>query len=171
MVHSGNSFALAERDRIVHKAVTQDKASVAYRTGDRATAIFADFAGNLFYAAVPQTIAGIAVVLPYISVARQGWIGGIVSVDGGHRSRLRTMKGATYFFLVLLLQFTAFSLAIGAGVRCGIELYRKNASVGWQLSRVRAPRESLADLGWVYVVAIPIFLVASAFEFLSPWNV
>lgn len=127
--------------------------------------------GNLLRAALPQTIAGLSVVLPYISVARQGWIGGIVSIDAAHRSRFRSVRAASYYFLVLLLQFTAFSLPIGAGVRCGVELYRQNRDVGWQLSRVRLPRESLVDVACAYVVSVPIFLAASSFEFLSPWNI
>jgi hypothetical protein len=170
MVHSGNTFALAERDRIVYKAVTSDEASLAYRSGDKLTAIVADFSGNLFYAAIPQTIAGLGVILPYFSVARQGWIGGIVSVDKAHSSRLRTVRGAAYYFLVLLMQFAAFSLSIGAGVRCGVELYRRNSDIGWSLSRFRIPRESIADVACVYAVTVPLFLVASTFEFLSTWN-
>ena len=61
--------------------------------------------------------------------------------------------------------------AIGAGVRCGVEFYRHNAEVGWRFWRYRLPRESLADLGYVFAVTVPLFFVASAFEFLSPWNV
>ena len=170
MAHAGNTVALAQRDSIVHRAVTSDRASIAHRSGDQRSAIVADFTGNLLYAAIPQTIAGLAVVLPYISVARQGWVGGIVSVDGAHRSRFRSVRATAYYFLVLLLQFTAFSLSIGAGVRCGVELYRRNRDVGWQVSRFRLPRESLVDVGCVYAVSVPLFLVASAFEFLSPWN-
>ena len=171
MAHAGSGFALAQRDKIVRQAVSSDKASIAYRSGDRATAMFFDFAGNLFYAAIPQTVAGLGVVLPYFSVAHQGWVGGIVSVDSAHRSRLRDIKATSYYFLVLLLQFIPYSLCIGAGVRCGVELYRRNADVGWRFWRYRLPRESLVDVGCVYAVAIPLFFVASAFEFLSPWNV
>lgn len=171
MVHSGNRFALARRDKTVEKALAADRASIAYRSGDPLGALALDFAGNLFYAAVPQTVAGIGVVLPYFSVAHQGWVGGITSVDGAHRSRLRTIKSASYYVLVLLLQFVPFSLSIGAGVRCGVALYRRNTDVAWRFRRYRFPRESLVDLGCVFAVSVPLFLVASAFEFLSPWNV
>lgn len=171
MAHAGNTFALAQRDKIVHKAVTSDKASIAHRSGNHAAAIVADFAGNLFYAAIPQTVAGLGVILPYFSVSHQGWVGGIVSVDRTHRSRLRSIRATSYYFLVLFLQFVAFSLSIGAGVRCGVELYRQNADVGWHFSRFRLPRESLVDVGCVYAVTVPLFFAASAFEFLSPWNI
>jgi hypothetical protein len=97
-------------------------------------------------------------------------VGGIVSVDGKHRSRLRTKRGAAYYLLVLLLQFIPFSLCIGAGVRFGVELYRHNPSIGWRFWTYRLPRESLLDLGCAFAVAIPLFLAASAFEFLSSWN-
>lgn len=116
-------------------------------------------------------MAGLGVILPYFSVAYQGWAGGIVSVDSAHRSRLRSIKAASYYFLVLLLQFIPFSLCIGAGVRCGVELYRHNSAVSWRFWRYRLPRECLADLGYVSAVTVPLFFVASVFEFLSPWNV
>jgi len=171
MAHAGHRFALEERDRVVRKALTSDRSSIAYKSGSVATAAVLDFAGNVFYAAIPQTVAGLGVILPYVSVARQGWIGGIVSVDGSHRSRFRSTKATTYYFLVLLLQFIPFSLSIGAGVRCGIMFYRHNVAVSWRFWRYRVPRACLVDVGCVYAVTVPLFLVASAFEFLSPWNV
>lgn len=171
MAHAGNRFALAQRDKTVQKALISDKASIAYQSGNHATALVLDFAGNLFYAAIPQTVAGLGVILPYFSVAYQGWVGGIVSVDSTHRSRLRSIKATSYYFLVLLLQFIPFSLSIGAGVRCGVELYRHNADISWRFWGYRLPRQSLVDLSCVFAVAVPLFFVASAFEFLSPWNV
>jgi hypothetical protein len=61
-------------------------------------------------------------------------------------------------------------LCIGAGIRFGVDLYRHNPSIGWRFWRYRMSRRSVADLGYVFAVAIPLFLVASAFEFLSTWN-
>ncbi len=171
MAHGGSGLALAQRDRVVHEALTSDASSIAHRSGSHATALVLDFAGNLFYAAIPQTVLGLAIIPPYFSVAYQGWVGGVVSVDGAHRSRFRSVKATSYYFLVLLLQFVPFSLCIGAGVRSGVELYRRNAETGWRLWRYRLSRESLVDLGCVFAVAIPLFFAASAFEFLSPWNV
>lgn len=170
MAHGGNTLALEQRDRIVKTAVAFDKASIAHRAGDHVTAALFDAAGNLFFAAVPQTVLGLAVVPPYFSVAYQGWIGGIVSVDGRHRSRFRSARATSYYFIVLLLQFIPFSLCIGSGVRCGVELYRQNAGVGWRFSQFRLPRQALVDVGCAFAVAVPLFLIASAFEFLSPWN-
>jgi len=38
LAHAGNRFALAQRDKTVQKALTSDKASIAYQSGDHATA-------------------------------------------------------------------------------------------------------------------------------------
>jgi hypothetical protein len=170
MAHAGSRFALAQRDKIVHKALASDTSTIDYQLGNSATAAVRDFASNLFCAAIPQAVAGFGVILPYFSVAYQGWIGGVVSVDNTHRSRFRTFKATSYYFLVLLLQFIPFSLSIGAGVRCGIELYRQNADIRWRFWRYRLSRQSLVDLICVFAVTVPLFFVASAFEFLSPWN-
>jgi hypothetical protein len=32
------------------------------------------------------------------------------------------------------------------------------------------PKEALRDVGRIYALVIPIFLIASLWEFLSPWN-
>jgi hypothetical protein len=170
MAHGGSALALEQRDRIVAKALATDPASIAFATGDRALAVAHDFAANLLVGALPQAIGGLAVVPPYLSVAYQGWIGGIVSVDGRHRSRFEDPRKGAYYVLVLLLQFVPYSLLIGAGVRLGVELYRENAAVGWRLRGYRFPRAALVDAACVAGIAVPLFLGASAFEFLSPWN-
>jgi hypothetical protein len=108
--------------------------------------------------------------LPYFTVTYQGWVGGIVSVDASHVSRFRSVKATSYYLIVLLLQFIPFSLSIGAGIRCGVDSYRHNAGLSWRIWRYRIPRHSLIDLGCVFALSVPFFLVASAFEFLSSWN-
>ena len=170
MVHVGSRFALSRRDAIVGRAIANDQASIDYRAGRRTRAALVDAAANFGLAALPQTIAGLTIVLPYLSVARQGWIGGIVSVDGGHLSRLRSARGAAYYLGVLLLQFLAFSLCIGGGIRCGVALYVENREVGWRFWRYRLRRSVLGDLLYVVGSSIPLFLLASSFEFLSSWN-
>ena len=91
--------------------------------------------------------------------------------NGAHVSRLREFKTATYYLTVLLLQFIPFSLSIGAGIRCGVDLYAHNAHASWRFWQYRIPRQDLLDLGYVYCVSLPLFLMASGFEFLSTWNV
>ena len=169
MVHSGSRVALSRRDAIVEQAMSH-RASVEYRAGRRIQAAVADAAANFGQAALPQTVAGLTVVIPYLTVAHQGWIGGIVSVDGDHVSRLGSMPGGAYYLGVLLLQFLPFSLCIGGGIRCGVALYAQNRETGWRLWRYRLPRAIVADLLYTVGASVPLFLIASAFEFLSPWN-
>jgi hypothetical protein len=69
---------------------------------------------------------------------------------------------------VLLLQFVPFSLAIGAGVRVGLDSYAHNAHNGWNLRKFRIPRDALKTLLGAYLLATPLFLLASAVEY--SWN-
>ena len=170
MSHAGNEFALSRRDRIVGAAVKSDVASLSHQSGNNFTAALYDCSGNLLYAAIPQTLLGFGVVLPYFTVTYQGWTGGIVSVDDSHQSRFRNAKSSAYYLIVLLLQFLPFSLSIGAGIKCGVDLYRYNSSVSWRVWHYRFPMASLRDLGFVYLVSVPLFFLASCFEFLSTWN-
>lgn len=166
MVHSGSLVALGARDRIVAAANASEPAALSERSGHHLTAALQDFAANLFQAAVPQTLLGLGVFPPYISVAYQGWVGGIVSVDEHHTSRLVRPGPAAYYVTVLLLQFVPFSLAIGAGVRAGLDLYSHNAHARWNLREYRVPRPVLGTLLGAYVLATPLFLLASAVEYL-----
>ncbi|MEX2179945.1 MAG: hypothetical protein WD801_14620 [Gemmatimonadaceae bacterium] len=86
-------------------------------------------------------------------------------------SRLRSVRGGAYYLGVLLLQFFAYSLCIGGGIRCGVVLYAQNRQVGWRFWRYRLGREPLGDLLVIIGTSIPFFLLASSFEFLSSWNV
>ena len=170
MVQNGNQFALSQRDKIVGVAVQNDNASLNYQAGNRFKAALYDFGGNLFISAIPQTAIGLAIVPPFLTVAYQGWVGGIVSVDGLHQTRFTSLRATAYYFIVLLLQTVAFSLSIGAGIRCGVETYKHNSEVGWRIWEFRIPRESIVAVGYVYLVSIPLFLFGSCFEFLSSWN-
>ena len=91
MVQTDNNFALAQRDKIVGDAIQKDKASINYQEGNHLTATLYDFAGNLFFS-VTQTFLGLGIVIPYFTVSYQGWVGGIVSVNGLHKSRLKNLN-------------------------------------------------------------------------------
>ena len=171
MSHYGNNFALTQRDKIVGTAVANDKASLNYQSGNGFKAALFDCTGNIIYAAIPQTVLGFGIIGPYFSVIYQGWVGGIVSVDNSHQSRFKTVKGSAYYLIVLLLQYIPFSLSIGAGVKCGIDFYRHNSTVSWKFWNYRIPKASLKNLGYVYLVSVPLFFIASCFEFLSSWNI
>jgi hypothetical protein len=171
MSHAGNQYAVSSRDNIVGKALKSDKASINYQEGKNFSAALNDFMGNLFLGAVPQTLMGFGIVIPYFFVLKQGWVGGIVSIDSEHKSRFKNFKSTFYYFLVLLLQFIPYSLAIGAGIKCGVNFYNYNRTNGWHLSKLKIQKNSLFDLGYVYIVVVPLFFIASCFEFLSAWNV
>jgi hypothetical protein len=81
------------------------------------------------------------------------------------------VRGGAYYLGVLLLQFLAFSLCIGGGIRYGVALYEENRHVGWRFWRYRVARSTFGDLLYIIGASIPLFLLASSFEFLSPWNV
>ena len=170
MSHYGNN-ALSFRDKIVGQAVKTDKASINYQEGNKFSAALNDFKGNLLFGAVPQTLMGFGIVIPYFSVIKQGWVGGIVSVDSDHKSRFKNFKSAFYYLFVLFLQFIPYSLAIGAGIKCGIDFYNYNKLNGWMILRYRIQRTSLIYVGLVYLLVIPLFFIASCFEFLSSWNI
>jgi hypothetical protein len=170
MVHTGSGFALNYRDRLVTQSTQQNPASLAYDQGDNLQAALWDFAGNLVMGAVPQTISGFAIIFPYPLIAHQGWVGGIVSVRGDHTSRLNDPRSAVYYLLTLLLQLMPYSLAIGAGVNTGVALFRTPPYYRGQKWLGIFPKEALRDVARIYALVMPLFLVASLWEFLSPWN-
>jgi hypothetical protein len=170
MVHTDNNFALSQRDKIVDTANQEDKASINYQKGSQFNATLYDFTGNLFFAGV-QTFMGLGIVIPYFTVAYQGWVGGIVSVNNFHKSRLKVLKSALYYVIVLLLQFIAYSMCIGTGIKAGVEIYKQNASISWKLWKYRIKKSNLIDIGNIYFISIPLFFIASLFEYYSSWNI
>lgn len=171
MSQNGNNFALSYRDKIVGQSVKTDKASINYLKGNNFSAALHDFKGNLLFGAVPQTLMGFSIIIPYFTVLRQGWVGGIVSVDSEHKSRFRNFKSTIYYFFVLLLQYIPYSLSVGAGIKCGIDFYNDNKLNGWMIWKYRIHKTSLIDLGYIYILVVPLFFIASCFEFLSAWNI
>jgi hypothetical protein len=171
MVHKGNSFAISYRDKIVGKALTTDSASINYQKGKYFSAALRDFSGNLLYGAIPQTFLGFGIVIPYFTVSKQGWIAGIVSINSEHKSRFKNFKSTFYYFFVLLLQFLPYSLAIGSGIKFGVDFYTDNKMHGWMIRNYRIPKQDLLDIGYVYLLVVPLFFLASCFEFMSTWNV
>lgn len=171
MSQMGNHSALSYRDKIVGQAVKNDKAAINYQKGNNFTAAIHDFKGNLLFGAVPQTLMGFSIIIPYFFVIRQGWAGGVVSVDSEHKSRFKDFKSIFYYFFVVLLQFIPYSLAIGAGIKFGIDFYNNNKLNGWLIWNYNIQKSSLVDLGYVYIIVVPLLFIASCFEFLSTWNV
>lgn len=165
MASLGNAYALERRDAIVAGAQTSDTL-VAYRGGDRLRAALLDFAANLGLGGVTSTVLGISVVGAYPVVAYRGWVGGVVSVDARHRSRLASPDTALYYLVTLVLQLIPYSIAGGVGVHLGIGAWRSvRGSSG--PSVLGLPADRLRDAALAYVVIAPLFLVASLWEFLA----
>jgi len=159
--------AVGQRDSIVHDAqaspITQ-----AYGRGDRLPAALLDFGANLGLAAIPTSIAGLSVVGPFPIAAYRAWVGGIVSIDAQHRSRLSTLDGAVYYLVTLVLKVVGFVLTMGAGVHLGLSVWRaRNDARIRSILGLRVPPLALKDAGWIYAAAVPFFLLGSLWEFLA----
>ena len=167
MAHLGNRFALDYRDSIVARAHRDDPAARADDAGEHGKAAAVDFSRNLGLAAVPETIGGLTLVLPVALAAYRGWVGGIVSIDRRHESRLRHVRSAVYYLVTLTLQLAAFTLAGGAGLHLGWSYLRGcGPYVGPRWFRL--PKPVLIDVAWLYVLIVPLFAVGSLWEFLWP---
>lgn len=167
MVHTGSGFALAYRDSLVARALRTDPAARADAAGAHGAAAALDFSRNLGLAAAPETIGGLTLVLPIVLAAYRGWVGGIVSVDHSHKSRLRHTKTAVYYLVAVMLQLAAFTLAGGGGLHLGwAYIRRRGPFVGppW----FRLPRPALVDVAWLYVLIVPLFAFGSLWEFYWP---
>lgn len=164
MVSTGNAFALERRDEVVLSAQSSE-IIVANRGGDHIRAAVLDFAANLVLGGVTSTIFGLAVVGSYPIVAYRGWIGGIVSVDARHESRLADPGRATYYLVTLVLQLIPYSIAGGMGVYVGVDAWRalRRPRPGMWLG---FSKDRLRDVALAYVIVTPLFLVASLWEFL-----
>lgn len=167
MVHLGNQRALSFRDSLVAKAHRVDAASIADDRGDHVTAAAIDFSRNLGLAAIPETVGGLALVLPVAGAAYRGWVGGVVSVDHSHRSRLLKPRTAVYYVITMLLQLLAYTLADGAGLYLGWAYIRKRGPfVGPRWFRLPGP--ALKDTALLYVLIVPLFAIGSWWEFVGP---
>lgn len=166
MAQSGNVFALAYRDNLVAQARESDPSSVALQRGDKLSAALSDFGRNLLLSAVPNTVAGVSIVIPYPIVAHQGWVGGIVSVDDAHGSRLANPIEATYYIIVLILQLIPYTLSAGAGINLGLAYLRPRLC--YQGDKwLGLPKEAVRDVVRIYLLVVPLFLTASLVEFFA----
>ena len=162
MVHTGNEGAIAYRDRVVSKAQSSS-IIIALDQNDRLRAAVLDSAGNLLVA-ISNTLEGLGVILPYPFIAYRGWIGGIVSIDSQHMSRLADSKEAAYYLITLTLQLIPSILAAGAGVNIGLANFKPRPF--YQGERwLGLPKEAVRDAFRIYLVVVPLLLLASLWEF------
>jgi hypothetical protein len=164
MVHSGNTWALAYSDRIISGAQS-GAILTALHQDNRLRAAVLDFFGNL-YGAIATTIAGFGVIAPYPIMAYRGWIGGIVSVDSSHASRLAEPKEAAYYLITLTLQLIPYVLSGGAGVNMGLASFRPKLFYQGE-KWLGIPKEAIRDTFRIYLLVIPLFLLASLWEFFA----
>lgn len=162
MVHTGNPFAISYRDRIVSNAQSSP-ILIALDRNDRFRAAILDSGGNLV-GALSNTLGGLGVIFPYPFIAYRGWIGGIVSIDSTHASRLADPKEAMYYLTTLILQLIPSILAGGIGVNLGLSLYRPK--VYYQGEKwLGISKEAIRDVFRIYLLVIPLLLLASLWEF------
>lgn len=164
LVHIGNDFALSRRDSIIASAQTSS-ILIAFHKGNKLFAALLDFSAN-FFSAVANTISGLTLVVPYPVAAFRGWVVGIVSVDSSHVSRLAEINSACYYVLTVILQLIPYSLAGGAGVNLGLAfLWPQPSYQGEKL--LGLPKEAIRDALRIYILILPLFLVASLLELLA----
>src|SRR5207248_2787548 len=100
--------------------------------------------------------------------AYRGWVGGIVSIDSSHHTRFATLSGATYYIVTIILQLIGYVLTMGAGVHVGLSAWKSRHDTSVRsLAGVRIPSSALRDAGYIYIVAVPVFLIGSLWEFLA----
>jgi len=162
MVHTGNEWAIAYRDNIVSKAQSSP-ISLALHQNERLRAAVLDFGGNLL-GAISNTLEGLGVIFPYPFIAYRGWIGGIVSIDSLHMSRLAEPKEAAYYLITLTLQLIPSILAGGAGVNIGLANFRPRPFYQGE-KWLGIPKEALRDGFRIYLIVVPLLFLASLWEF------
>jgi hypothetical protein len=90
-------------------------------------------------------------------------------VDDRRNSRLSTGQGAAYYLSTLLLQLIPFTIAGGTGLSGGWAWRRQpkdHPRSGWSMP----PRRIIMDALLMYILIVPLFLIASLWEFLAPWR-
>lgn len=167
LASAGWAYAVNQRDSVVNGAQT-NPITAQHRQGHDLSAALLDFGANLSLGAIPTSITGITVIGPFPIAAYRGWVGGIVSIDSNHRSRLATPSGATYYIVTIVLQLIGYVLTMGAGVHVGLSAWkiRHDSSVR-SFAGVRIPSTAIRDAGYIYLVAVPAFLVGSLWEFFA----
>ena len=162
MVHMGNDFAITYRDNIVANAQSSPILT-ALDQNDRLRAAILDFGANLF-GAMANTIGGLGVLVSYPIIAYRGWIGGIVSLDSSHLSRLANPPEVVYYLVTLVLQLIPYTLAGGAGVNMGLAFVRPKSQYQGE-KWLGIPKEAIWDILRIYLIVVPLFLLASLWEF------
>jgi hypothetical protein len=112
------------------------------------------------------SVTGPAIVGPVPFAAYRGWVGGIVSVDARHVSRLSKPGTAFSYLVTVTLQLIPYILTGGAGMYLGLGAWRRHKRcLGPFAPGAAHPGRGDRDVGWIWALALPIFLAGSLFEF------
>ncbi|HET7465311.1 MAG TPA: hypothetical protein VFL29_01480 [Candidatus Dormibacteraeota bacterium] len=167
LASAGWPVALEQRDAVVAGGQASP-ITIAYNHGDRLQAALLDFGSNLVLGAIPTSVTGLSVVGPFPIAAYRGWVGGVVSIDRNHVSRLASPSSAVYYLVTVVLQLIGYVLTMGAGVYVGLAAWRVRADRSLpSILGLRVPTLALKDAGYVYALAVPVFLAGSLWEFLA----
>lgn len=168
MVHTGNRFTLSYRDRLVAQAHASDPVAPSFQEGDRLRAALIETVRTQ-WACLATGLTGLSVIPPFLLSGYRGWVGGIISVDRDHISRLGDPPQAIYYLSVVILQLIPYSLAAGAGLNLGLTYFGPRADyLGGKW--IGYPREAFWDFARIVVLTVPLVIVANLWEFLSPLN-
>ena len=115
---------------------------------------------------ISNTLEGLGVIFPYPFMAYRGWIGGIVSIDSLHMSRLAVPKEAAYYSITLTLQLIPSILAGGAGVNIGLANFRPKPFYQGE-KWLGMSKEAIRDALRIYIIVIPLLMLASLWEFFA----
>lgn len=162
MVHTGNEWAIARRDHIVAGAQSSPSI-IALDQNNRLRAAVLDFGGNL-RGAISDTLGGLGVVFPFPLIVYRGWVGGIVSIDSSHVSRFADPNETAYYLITLTLQLIPYVLAGGAGVNMGLAYFRPKTFYQGE-KWLGIPKEAIRDVLRIYLIVVPLFMLASLWEF------
>jgi TRAP-type mannitol/chloroaromatic compound transport system permease small subunit len=118
---------------------------------------------------VAVAVTGLTVVSPFVLAAYRGVVGGVVSVDDNHVSRLLHRDQAVYYLSVVVLQIIPYALAGGAGVRLGLA-YLQRRPEEHRRRWLGVPKGAIGDLVRILIFILPFVLAANLWEYLSPLN-
>ena len=167
LASAGWPLAVEQRDAVVAGAQSSP-ITMSYAHGNRLQAALLDFGSNLVLGAIPTSVTGLSVVGPFPIAAYRGWVGGIVSIDRQHASRLASPSSAIYYVVTLVLQLIGYVLTMGAGVYVGLAAWRRRADISLpSFLGLRVPTAALTDAAYIYALAVPVFLAGSLWEFLA----
>ena len=103
MVHAGNGFALRFGDRLVGEATVSSPILQAMQRGSRTKAHCRTSPATCWWEQCRKLCRGWPFFHLYGFAAFRGWVGGVVSVDGNHRSRLADAHERFYYLTVPVL--------------------------------------------------------------------